>query len=1015
MATATTSAAWATKDGALRELVYESLSLARRSLYAAMPELVLVLRRLGWHDTAAASYATGPLDSAVLSAALRVRSAAAVDDLDRKPSLVLLPPCSSSSSSAGRTPAGFESAGVLVCTLVSTEALPASELQGVVVERQSSIPADVAAALTGFCLRTHVDPDVDADAARILYLNSETSPARSTPVLWVRAHRADAGSPRPDSDDDALGYAAVFGPTCRMPTVVACFCGSADDANAGDDDIKRRGRVGVVAALEAAALAAAREAGATVAVVTRPGSRPADEDEYQSGFNVVSRATCEVLRLEDSSVRRHDARERALALATLRCSITTPYDVQSMFDGFSRWAGENLMVGEPTGDGHILEKKTGALLWDFGACSYMGAEKQEEIVKAAAAAYPTYGLSTVASPAYLQTPLLGETEDFLSEVFGGYFMITPKTHIGTNVFATTTVVPELDALVLDSQAHASIHAATDVSQARGALKVVVPNNDLDATIAACAALAAVRRRVWFCTDGVHSMHGTLLDPLFLEKVFAVADNIYAYVDDSHGIGWAGEAGIGAWLEAYGKRDRSRMVVGVSLCKAVAAGGGGLLFARREDRDFARIAGFPNIWTAPPNQSILSGVQAFFKWVRTPAGVERKKKLHELIELFNDTMAQHPEVHIHNNAVMPIKCINVGKLKDAEDVVAGLRSDGFYCCLESYPVTVKGHAGVRLTFHALVPKEVCSKLCDCLVRRCSNFPGFDKRVEDPAFPRNVANAARLKIRWNIRRPRNLLLPPPEPVLMPRKSVGKVRSRGCPRGVVVLPLTTEAQVDMLCEFYPNDDPLSEALGITSDGWKELGRTWLRRCVSNGISFVAVDADDHDRVVGGIVIEENQPPPDTMKLGENMAPVMQLLDDVEKPLAELSAPTLAAGKKVYRIILAATDPAARNSGVLGALARAIWSIRRPCLCFASTSSEFSRRASKSGGFQEVNTVSYKDWLFNGKPVFANARAPHTCASLLAIEYPPPMTTWLTMASRFMWRASAKWLGYYVPNWVW
>eukprot|EP00727_Mastigamoeba_balamuthi_P010416 m51a1_g5998 putative 8-amino-7-oxononanoate synthase (378) ;mRNA; f:4232-9234 len=310
----------------------------------------------------------------------------------------------------------------------------------------------------------------------------------------------------------------------------------------------------------------------------------------------------------------------------------SPFDPRLVSAGFKEWEKHDAQFrGVPTGDGHVEEAGTGRRLADFGMCSFLGLEKFPAMVEGARRAMEECGLFTSASRAYVELPLLREVEELVGAKFGGHFLLLPKTHIGSNLWATTTVGPR-DGLVLDREVHVSIHFATDLARARGVPKAVVPNGDLEAAVAEIRRLeAAGAERVWYCTDGLHSMNGTPLRPDFARALLDASPRVRLFVDDAHGVGWTGPGGRGQWLEAFPANDR--MVVAVSFCKAVAVGGGGLLFGSKDDRDYAMLGGLPGHWTGPMTPPELGALRAFLGWIDTRICVQsRKLRLREKLML-----------------------------------------------------------------------------------------------------------------------------------------------------------------------------------------------------------------------------------------------------------------------------------------------------------------------------------------------------------------------------------------------
>ena len=409
----------------------------------------------------------------------------------------------------------------------------------------------------------------------------------------------------------------------------------------------------------------------------------------------------------------------------------TPFETDLVYKGLSMWMPNGRpFSGVPDGHGMIVEKNTGRALWDFGMCSYLGIGRLPVMIDAAKRAYDEYGLCTNSSRSYMELPLLREVEELVSAEFGGHFLATPKTHIGTMVWATATVAPD-DLLLVDREAHVSIHHATDLSVAKGTRKVLVPHGDTAELMRLLRENEGKARRVWYCIDGVHSMGRSMTDPGEIRAYLAASPKAYIFCDDAHGIGWAGENGRGAFLENFGGHVHERMIVAVSLCKAVEAGGGGLLYGDETDRDRAAVCGLPMHWTAPCNPAILAATKTFFGWVHTDAYAERRSALLALIDAFNNQMHDtDPPVHVETIQRVPIKVIHIGLARRAIEIADILRAEGFYVCPCTYPVTKRGHAGLRITFNAAVPLSACLSLCTAVKKYCSGMPPPTVSVYDP---------------------------------------------------------------------------------------------------------------------------------------------------------------------------------------------------------------------------------------------------------------------------------------------
>jgi 7-keto-8-aminopelargonate synthetase-like enzyme len=991
-------------------IVYEGLSAAKTCTISSGPRMPqqrrieCQLRELQVEDCSAGTVVLGPRRSDICSSVVRVRRGRAADlptEWLDKVGLVVLPQYPDDGDVGALARRGFSQDGCMVvrvlddCTTFDRRYGPLVPEPDLDV-RVCGYDRRAATALDLCSVRGSRAAPLDGDdesAAELVH----GSPHDVRETVWLAAKARSSG--------EVVGRGAIFGAGSTTAFITVAVSGTGD-------------RDAIVEALVRSAVDALRTTGSTVYCLVRHSG----DDDGPVGdwfgptywFPLFRR---HVLKLRASGAEASCSGATPVGHPGMRCTSESPFNIDDIYAGHLIWERDSLVRGTHAGEGKVVDVADGRTMWDFGACSYLGIEKHPALVAKAKEAYDKYGLSTVSSRAYLENPEIPVVEDLVSRKLGGHFLIAPKTHIATNVWATTTVKAE-DALVLDREVHVSVQFSTDIAARRGVPKILVPHHDVEAAVWAVKTLAKTHRRVWFCADGLHSMRGELLSTELARAVLGAAPNAYLFIDDSHGIGWTGEHGRGAWLDAFPCNERT--VVAVSLCKAVAAGGGGLLFGSLEDRRFSQLAGVPLHWTAPLNAPILAGVAAFFDWIDTPEGVARRASFSKVMRRFNAIMqTEHPDIPLANYAPMPIKNIHAGTLENAVSAVRGLREDGFYACVCSYPVVPKGHAAVRITFSASVPEDVvCVDFVRSLVKHCSGFPPPHQRVRDKAFecaarsvlgddnhgssiggakPQTTASAplsGQNALGARVERPRAACVDDRARRIPSEFLTGRTVRTRTGDTVTIEPLTSIEDVMQLSEWYRTDDPLSECLGITQDEWRGVGRAWLGRCVGNGISFVArIDGE----LAGGLIIEKFTTEAPQMDMTPQMETVMALLGELELPTVDaLKGET----RDVYRIVFAATSPAHRNRGVLTALGDNIALLGKAVsqggvVVYASTSSEFSRRASISGGMVEVNTIPYATWRHNGGTPLSAVRRPHSVTSLLRIELPVSWGTWARVAA--------------------
>ena len=245
-------------------------------------------------------------------------------------------------------------------------------------------------------------------------------------------------------------------------------------------------------------------------------------------------------------------------------------------------------------------------LVSFSSCSYLGLERHRAVIDGVHDAVERYGVQFSTSRGYLSAPLYGALEEDLSTLMGATALVTPSTTMA-HMIALPVLATEKDAIVLDHQAHHSIHMGANQARAGGATVDLVRHDQLDRACEVVARLAKKCRTVWFATDGVFSMYGDLAPIDTLRRILDVAPNVRLYVDDAHGMSWAGQHGRGSFLHRFGMSDR--IVLATSFAKGFGAGGGCLVFPTLAEREKVRLSGGPLVFSGPMQPPMMGAVHA----------------------------------------------------------------------------------------------------------------------------------------------------------------------------------------------------------------------------------------------------------------------------------------------------------------------------------------------------------------------------------------------------------------------
>jgi 7-keto-8-aminopelargonate synthetase-like enzyme len=334
----------------------------------------------------------------------------------------------------------------------------------------------------------------------------------------------------------------------------------------------------------------------------------------------------------------------------------------------------------------------GRRLVNFGSCSYLGLETDMRLKAGACEAIMRYGTQFSSSRAYVSVPLYTEYQALLSEMVGGLpLLIAPTTSLG-HLAAMPVLIGDKDAVVYDAQVHASVQAVLPTLIQRGIPCEPVRHNRLDKLEERVQKLAAKYERVFYLCDGVYSMHGDVVD---VDALFALLDrqpSLFAYVDDAHGVGWAGRHGAGVVLGTRGIHQR--MLVTLGLAKSFATCGAAIVVPTPELAARIFTCGSTMIFSGPLQPAQLGAGIASAKIHLSRELEPLQAKLLRHIDTF-DRAAKAEGLVTLSSSPSPIRFVEVGAEQSAMQVCESLRGAGYFVNVAVFPAVPRGRAGVRL--------------------------------------------------------------------------------------------------------------------------------------------------------------------------------------------------------------------------------------------------------------------------------------------------------------------------------
>ncbi|WP_162425821.1 aminotransferase class I/II-fold pyridoxal phosphate-dependent enzyme [Pontibacter pudoricolor] len=344
-----------------------------------------------------------------------------------------------------------------------------------------------------------------------------------------------------------------------------------------------------------------------------------------------------------------------------------------------------------TGESLILNGKK---VLHFGTCGYLGLEHHAALKRGAIDAIERFGTQFPMSRTYISNPLYSELESLIQEMYKVPAVISKNC---TLAHQTTIpgIIRQTDLVILDHQAHASIQEAVKKLLGQGVAVEMIRHNNLEMLEDRIKKQRNKYNRIWYMADGVYSMYG---DYAPVKEMIALAEKyeqLYLYVDDAHGMSWAGKHGTGYVMSQMDGVLYRKMVLTANLGKGFGACGGLSLFPDEEWYNKVNNFGGPLTFSVQIEPATLGAAIASAKLHLSDEIVTYQQELQKRIDHFNTLLQQTdlPLVHENNS---PIFFIGTGTMEMGNYLVKALLNDGIYVNLATFPAVPAKNIGIRIT-------------------------------------------------------------------------------------------------------------------------------------------------------------------------------------------------------------------------------------------------------------------------------------------------------------------------------
>ncbi len=353
-------------------------------------------------------------------------------------------------------------------------------------------------------------------------------------------------------------------------------------------------------------------------------------------------------------------------------------------------------------------------LLHFASCSYLGLELDQRLKTASCDAVERYGIQFSSSRTYLESNLYEILEEKCQQIFQKPVLIAPTTSLG-HISWIPAAVTKNDAIILDHQVHRSVQNASMMAKAAGSHVELVRHNRMDLLEEKIIELSKKHQKVWYMADGVYSMFGDTAPMQQLYDLMDKYEQFYLYLDDAHGMSWAGENGKGFALSQV-NYFHPKMCLITSFAKGFGANGAAMIFADEMQKMMMRNMGSTLIFSGPVPPMILAAAIASADIHLSSEIYVRQERLQELIQHFLQ-QASALNLPLVGQDLTPICYLATGADPiNITDLAFELQQDGFFVNVSSYPSVPIKNSGIRITLNINHTEETISRLLTAFQQR-----------------------------------------------------------------------------------------------------------------------------------------------------------------------------------------------------------------------------------------------------------------------------------------------------------
>jgi len=346
----------------------------------------------------------------------------------------------------------------------------------------------------------------------------------------------------------------------------------------------------------------------------------------------------------------------------------------------------------------------------FGTCGYLGLEHHPLLKSGAIEAIERYGTQFPMSKTYVSNPLYTELEYLIETMYGAPVVISKNCTLSHQA-VIPTIVRQSDLIILDHQVHTSVQEAVKKLLSQGVTVEMIRHSNLEMLEDRVKKNQGKYEKIWYMADGIYSMYGDLAPIKELTALADKYDQLHLYVDDAHGMSWAGQNGTG-YVMSQMDGLHEKMILTATLGKAFGSCGGLTLFPNKEWQRKVKTFGGPLTFSVQMEPAVLGAAVASAKVHLSEDIYTYQEELQKKITYCNE-LIKRTDLPLIKENVSPIFYIGTGTMEIGNKLIARLIEDGIYVNLAPFPGVPAKNTGARVTISRNNRTEDIEQLVDKL--------------------------------------------------------------------------------------------------------------------------------------------------------------------------------------------------------------------------------------------------------------------------------------------------------------